>query len=499
LNRLSSSLLLGAALVLSLQAASAQTPQAPAPQSADQDTIALPDAVPADGMDVREYVSDDLDPAERDYMRSAINKLPANTREKILRLDPANVSVTIYDGSTRVAHYNRPEFAGSVEMKPDFDLPGDEYPAELRDEDAAAPEVDLSLLATPGCPSSPPPGCYAGSGPYRRIFTNKVKPENVCPDGLPRPCNGTWTNYGYWNNGVVSVNCQAGSFIEEKPIGEAGFVYLGGWSPTASISEKGSIVDAGLQYNYELTKKSHDDYSLFLKIFGEGDLITKSNYPGGPGQPNHVDCENGGTVALEFLIEPWELNLNQEPSTGCVSSKKVTAPWDLKDCGTVALVAQRGWGGVSFQIIVFVAPNISYGGWGHMSYGPTGGGLIQYFPQVPCGDCVFKWMTSIGQKNTDGYSENLTDGSHFSATWTEREIAPWAEPGVKLPLPTLPVPMTAALTFCSEYPTWTTYSGSSIKDDCKSSPTGLTGLSDVIQVSNFTISGETDTISLTKH
>jgi len=289
----------------------------------------------------------------------------------------------------------------------------------------------------------------------------------------------------------------AGSFIHTKPISEAGFVYLGGWSPNAGTNATGSIVDAGLLYNYELSSKSYDDYSLFLKINGEGALISKSSAVTRIGQPSHIDCEDGASVNLEFRVMPWELNLGQGP--GCVSSKEVSAPWELKACGTLALLAQQGVGTYGFQVVVFVAKDITYGGWGHMSSGPTPGGRIQFFPQTPCGGCVFKWMTSIGQKNTDGYKEDLTDGSYYSATWENRGIAPWAVPGATgKGGQVLPVPMTTNLTHCAEYPTWTAYNASSIKSDCKNSPAGLTGLSSVISVTNYSVTGETDTISLTK-
>src|SRR5580692_4642981 len=151
MKTLRSHAILGAVLGLFLCAAPSYA-QVPGPESNDQAALPLPEAVPADGMDVREYVSNELEPAERDYMRSAINNLPARTREKILGMDPSKVSITIYDGAQHVAHYNRPELAGTVQMEPDVSLPGDDYPFELKKGDDAAPGTDLSQAA-PNCPS----------------------------------------------------------------------------------------------------------------------------------------------------------------------------------------------------------------------------------------------------------------------------------------------------------------------------------------------------------
>jgi hypothetical protein len=205
---------------------------------------------------------------------------------------------------------------------------------------------------------------------------------------------------------------------------------------------------------------------------------------------------------MEFRVAPWELNLNTRKGSGCVSSKTVHNPWELKACGTVAFILERGTGGIgqqyNFEAIVWVAPSISYGGWGKLAISNQGTAQKPqpyYWPQVPCGGCVFKWATAIGQDQ-----ENLTDGSLYSATWSKRAIAPWAtDPGdVHDPIYGDPVPMTASLAYCTEYPLWRgTYDGTTAKEDCSDTPKSVNGNAGDVKVANYAVDGELDSITLT--
>lgn len=102
-------------------------------------------------------------------------------------------------------------------------------------------------------------------------------------------------------------------------------------------------------------------------------------------------------------------------------------------------------------------------------------------------------MTGIGQK-----SENLLDGSNYSATWSNRHIAPWAA-GKSAPKDSESLPMTTGLTNCSEYPLRSVYSPGTVKSDCSNSPSkGLTGNEGDVKVTNYSVTGETDTTVLPK-
>ena len=448
------------------------------------------------GPDVSSYVSTSLEPREQEYMRSAINQLPASMREKMLRTDPTHVSLSVYDGATGEVHFSRPELQGRLRLEPSRPLPGDDYPF------ATATEKEESARPSPeritSCGGSPAPGCTSGAGPYRRIFTHPVAAEVVCPSGVPRPCGpGTGTNNGYWVSGTVSTECKAGSFKEK---GDVGFSFLGAYSATPT--ETGGTVDAGLQYNYEDDPQlpNLDNYEMFIGILNEPKLIyTSTAPPGGPGK-QFIEC--GGKTSMELRVAPWELNLNTRKGSGCVSSKTVNNPWQLKQCGTVAFIFERGVGGVgqqyNYEAIVWVAPSITFGGWGQLATSKQGNPKkpqINYWPQVPCGGCVFKWTTGIGQEQ-----ENLTDGSLYSAVWSNRGIAPWAtDPGDITPTTTGdPVPMPAKLTYCTEYPLWRgTYDGATATEDCSDTPRNITGNAGDVKVANYTVDGELDSITLT--
>jgi hypothetical protein len=97
-------------------------------------------------------------------------------------------------------------------------------------------------------------------------------------------------------------------------------------------------------------------------------------------------------------------------------------------------------------------------------------------------------MTSIAQKH-----EHLEDGSTYSATWSDRSISGAALNGdssIEL------VPITPAITDCSEYPLWIPPYGQPYNADCKNTPAGLKGLAQSITVKSYSATGETDTITL---
>jgi hypothetical protein len=447
------------------------------------------------GPDVSNYISPSLEPGEHEYMQSAINQLPASMREKFLRTDPTHVSISVYDGATGEMHYSRPELAGNLHLEPSHPLPGDDYPLALGgSKDGLSGAMPQTITS---CGGSPAPGCISGAGPYRRIFTPQVAAEVTCPSGVKRPCTpANGTNNGYWISGSVTTACKAGIF---KDKGDIGFVYLGGYS--TKPDETGGSVDAGLQYNYEddPSLPNLDNYELFIGIRNEPKLVYTSTNPPGALKPDFIDC-GGPPASMEFRVAPWELNLARS-GTGCVSSKTVTSSYQLEACGTFAFILERGVGGIgeqhNEQVIVWVAPDISYGGWGVFAtsnQGTTKKPQPEYFPQVPCGGCIFKWVTGIGQEQ-----ENLTDGSLFSATWSDRGIAPWAtNPGdLQLPPYGNPVPMTENLTLCTEYPLWRgIYDGTTAKEDCSDTP-DVTGNAGDVKVAMYNVEGELDSITLT--
>lgn len=457
---------------------------------------AQPLSLKTPGPDVTAYVSELLSPSEQEYMRSAMNQLPATMKEGFLRTDPAHVSISVYDGATGEMHYNRPELEGNLKLEPFHGLPGDDYPmASEGDRNSPSGAVPDTLSS---CGASPAPGCISGGGPYRRVFTPKLPAEKVCPTGVKRPCPAnSGTNSGYWNAGTVSTSCKAGSFKE----GDYGLVFLGAYS--TKPTETGGTVDGGLLYNYEDDPKDPtlDEYQLFLGILNVSKLVFKSTTPPGGGIGLGSNC--GPSVTMEFRVAPWELNLNSRAGSGCAGSKTVNNPWQLKACGTVAFIIQRGIGGVGQQYnveaIVWLAPSISYGGWGAFATSNQGTAAkpnINYWPQAPCGGCIFKWMTTIAQEQ-----ENLTDGALFSATWSNRMIAPWAtDPGdAKQPINGYPVPMTEKLTLCTEYPLWRgTYDAETATEDCSDTPKTITGNAGDVKVANYTVDGELDSITLTE-
>jgi hypothetical protein len=148
------------------------------------------------------------------------------------------------------------------------------------------------------------------------------------------------------------------------------------------------------------------------------------------------------------------------------------------------------------QFILWVAPSVDSGGWSASFefVGSWNGKPDQtlYASKAQCGGCIFKWMTSIGQKPKD----NLTDGATFKAAWYERQITRFAY-GDIYPKGQELAPLTGGLALCSEYPLWKPPYGKPYNADCKNSPTGLKGIAQSVNVTSYEPTEETDMISLT--
>jgi hypothetical protein len=388
-------------------------------------------------------VSPKLPPAEQAYMRFHVHQLSARTQEQIAARNPSEVSIVVIDGATRTIHVNRPEDVGR------FVFTDDPRPA--------APAADATQ--SPG--KNYDPGYYAGSGPYRRVYTISVPPApaDVASVGSP-----------YFTEGDVSTACKAGSFTTGAH--EGGFVYLGGWSGTPDAPY--GNVDAGLQYNYKLTVKSGDDYSPFMNVVGNGYVKQKG--------VSHIPC--GRSVHLEFLVSPcYEANipLKTTYATTCLELDVQPDP------------------PLRFQSMIWSVPvplpqaaGPIPGGWGAaVPIVENGETILQ--AEAACGGCVFKWMTSIGQKV--GHP-NYSDGARFTATWRDREISCWVHGCKGASATTGTISLASGFVFCSEYPLW--YGTYEFGDrDCTDTPTGQIGLAQSVSVNHYLPTGEEDRISLT--
>ncbi len=442
-------------------------------QAPDQDVAAGSEALDA-GPDIRDYVSPALEAGEQRFMRAYMNSLPRKFKERIAGQAVNSVSVAIVDGGTGTIHYNRPEEAGSYEIVRAAALPGDEHP--------------LVHNATRN------PGLFGGSGPYRRIYTVPL-PASPTP-----PSDASW----YEQEGVVSATCKAGNFAH----GDRGYSYMGGWSPTWDSAGTPAVIDAGLVYNYQASKKSIDDYSVFMNLGNGIGIISKGNaeqldgdplYP----QPTHIGCYSPGMTRLNFSVLP----AHQLPS-------RAPECWDVKDnegnftgfpiaaCNTYALMLSvasehfLGFEGGHTSYIVWVSPNVTDGGWAHLDkytapYWNGKKNVAGWVANVTCGGCIFKWMTSIAQSK----GNTLTDGSYFGAVWYKREISGYAlgEPFLagSGELKTI----TAQITDCSEYPLWRPPYSTNYQADCKNSPSGLTGIAKTVEVKDYVPGGEWDIIA----
>jgi hypothetical protein len=253
---------------------------------------------------------------------------------------------------------------------------------------------------------------------------------------------------------------------------------------------QGAAVDAGLQYNYGHAG-SKDDYSPFLNVSG------LKGYRQLTPAAQHVPC--GSMVALAFRVHP--VLAEGCPGADDVDWKNVADP----KCPAIAMtltvddVATK-----AVQVLTWIADegdapsgavdsaNHLFGGWGDL-FSSTDASTHKklYGSEAPCGGCIFKWMTSIGQKPPGHYH----DGATFTATWSHRAIICTAV-NPQCQNVTQPAPLTAALIDCTEYPYWAaTYQFGT--RDCSNTPTGASKLELSVGVRAYAPTGEIDAISLT--
>lgn len=423
------------------------------------------------GPDLSDYVSPNLDPAEQAFMRTYMNALSVDAKLRIFNTSPDNVSIAIVDGSTGIIHYNRPEDVGRFEVGEGLSLPGDERPSVQNDE------------LSSGLPLVKNPGVFGGSGPYRRVYTNPVLPIKPIPG--PAGPGEPWGDYSV--SGWVTTSCKAGKFATT----DTGYTYLGGWSGKWDMPNvgAGSVVDAGLQYS-----ATRDDYAMFMNLGKPIGTIHQSNFSGSK-QPSRIAC--GALTHLIFTIISTVLAPN--PPSECLVNGKQSFVGPSPACTTYALQLEansahvEGRTGIVEQFILWIAPSVDTGGWAELVKFTGDWNLKHnqtlYRSQAPCGNCSFKWMTSIAQKK-----ENLADGSTFTATWSQREITDYAFGGTNATGAHM-VSITPGITDCSEYPLWHSPYGTPYNADCKNTPSSLKGLSQTVKVTSYTPGGEADSIS----
>lgn len=409
------------------------------------------------------YVSNGLSAPERDYMRHQMRQLPADLRARFAARDPSKVTVAIIDGVTSLVHYNHEEDIGSVV--------------------ASAPPPDLESRSAQCPPPSTSggvydPGCYAKSGPYRRVYT-------VPLTAIPRPAPGDVSG-DYEAAAYATVACTDG-YPWHNPHNpkdfDVGHAYLGGWSTTPEAP--GGNVDAGLQYDWKQHKNSQDDYGPFLNIAGL--KYWTLNKPAKVGQwsghTGRVGCSDADFVIIGFEVHP----ITDPP---CTYLKCVGGGYEL--ILDVESAANGNIATLIWEAPGIPAPGPLYGGWGDV-YAYSGGGCTTtcYNSEVPCGGCIFKYMSSIAQLPPGNY----TDKSRYSVTWFQRTVSCWETqscPQNSEPL----IPLTSKLVYCTEYPMWgATYNHGN--RDCTNTPKSLKGVEKSVGVSGYSPTGETDAISLT--
>jgi hypothetical protein len=388
---------------------------------------------------IEAYVSSRLPPAERAYVAFQIGQMPAHLRAALLKSKPADVHVSIIEGASGAVHYNRAEDFGTTAQMDISPLGADHYPG----------------IPVPGT-NAFDPGLATNTGPYRRVYTTPLKAT---------PVDFAHNGADYHAGGVVTLGCKAGKFVHNSTHSDAGFLYLGGWSTTPN--KPAGTVDAGLQYNYQLSPKSKDDYSPFVAISGTKGYVATGT---------HISC--GTTVVVEFDAYPVRLTAD------CLNSDQT--------CHSYALgVAVADLEGKLISTAIWVSTNtpttlgVDVGGWADLfeTKGPSFGS------EVRCGGCIFKFMTSIAQSKPGDYH----DGASFSAKWSSKYISCFATTCDKAGDDVF---VTADITDCSEFPLWTKpYVDSS--RDCKNTPAAATGLASSVQVSGYSPKSETDKISLT--
>jgi hypothetical protein len=319
---------------------------------------------------------------------------------------------------------------------------------------------------------------------------------------------------GYTQAGTITTFCHSGNFAS----GDSGYAYMGGWSGTwntlTGSNAIGSAIDAGLQYNYELSTESADDYSMFMKIGGlpkDKTIISTGNWinpkTGKPAyaQPTHIVCSRFKDTAfanLSFSVVPTTKPPTQEKACWKGSGVDILNYGPLlADCQTYMLILTaesynfKGEtdGKLHTKVIGYVSPDLTQGGWATLMSWKSlwyDKPATLWTAETYCKDCIFKWMTSIAQSK-----ENLTDKSYYGATWSNRQISGFAT-HEKWPQGGETVPLTAAITDCSEYPLWHTPYPTKYNTDCTTTPAGLKGTTQSVKVWKYSPEEEFDTIDL---
>jgi hypothetical protein len=389
-------------------------------------------------------VSNRLPAPEQALLRFYIGQMSPRTQARIAAHAPLQVHIGVVDAMTHQVHVNQPDDAGS-----------------------------LSYTAGGGPPFRPPPAScfdpsyYGGTGPYRRVYTGCLPPV---PSAFA-PLSGQ----GYFTQGTVTTPCKAQTV--KTGAGDSGFAYLGGWS--GAPTEKWGNLDAGLQYNYNVTKAGGtDQYAPFISIYGhpEGHTYVSTRY-------FRFACGAGTTVALTFLVY------------GCYKAADPTSPAGPTTCLELDAESQPP-AEPKFDAVVFPIPITAPqaagplpGGWGDL-LSVTSNGQTYLVPEAPCNQCIMKWMITIAQRKPGNY----TDGAAYTASWSNRAISCRA---FGCTGDNEPMPLTTALVNCSEYPLWYgTYSKTNQKRDCTNTPPNQTGKAQDVQVSGYGPTGETVAISL---
>jgi hypothetical protein len=437
--------------------------------------------------DLSAYVSQDLDPKEQSLVRATLSNLPRQMQEQIAAQPSDSVHIAIVEGGTGIIHYNRAEDVGSYEAQPATSLPGDEYP--FSEDTGLAADAGLTANA------SLDPGLNPGTGPYRRVYT---PPVAAAPEPALSQINyqDLSVQHIYETGGSVSIGCDAGLFAP----GDIGYSYMGGWSGTwntlTGANAVARAIDAGLQYS-----PANNNYAMIMTIAGSGTIhtvqISKSNTKDAV-LPPRIDCTDENDWADMYFAALGAYQL-QSVAPNCWNTDEVPTfiGFPYKDCNTYVLrlaVASDQFdghiGGIQFFYIFWFSPGYQQGGWGELQPFTAKNyrgaeNVAGWVPRAPCGSCTFKWMTSIAQQTQD-----LTDQSWYTASWSNREISGW-------PATNALVSLTKEKTNCTEYPLWHASYPTKHSEDCEDTPKGMTGQEKSITVTNYAPTREMDLISLT--
>jgi hypothetical protein len=427
------------------------------------------------GPDISGYISPAIDPDAQFFLRTYMNAFSRETRERIASQPFDAVHVAIVDGNTNTVYYNHPEDAGSLKAVLASSLPG----GDVRPDSQVFPD----------------PAYTPGNGPYRRVYTDPVKPSAMPVDQQEFQSSGT-----YWIGGTATVDCSGNNFAGD----DTGYVDLGGWSSKYSRFQGSdnvdTVVDAGL-----ILVRDKSEYEMFLRL-GEGPQALGWVYTGNEERasgdriylpPTLLGCQTvvnkkkkkttvfPATSELYFAIHSVnELrSVNESCYSGTGNGSQFIGSED-PDCDTYMIYFTSTTG-----IIAWVSPKLTYGGWATQNT-REGDGNTYYSADTTCGGCIFKWETGILQLS----GEKMSDGSTYTAQWTGRSIAPWAlggewpDGGKLAPL--------ASILNCTEYPLWEAPFNPPYNKDCVDTPNKLKGTAQSIAVTGYAPTGETDSIEL---